>query len=65
MVVRGLLWGTAVTLSLTVFTSFLHVYGWRGELPAFTEVILFWVTAAVAKLFYYVTNRSSDEEPAA
>lgn len=57
MVVRGMLWGTAVALSLSVFTSFLHAYGWTGSLPEFSEFMVFWLTVAVVKAVTWVQDR--------
>lgn len=61
IVIRGMLWGTAVALSMTVFSSFLHAYGWNGQLPEFSEFITFWLVAFVVKMYYRVADRSSDE----
>jgi hypothetical protein len=61
IVIRGMLWGTAAALSVTVFSGFLQAYGWTGQLPAFSEFILFWVTALIVKVYYRFTDRSSDE----
>jgi hypothetical protein len=61
VVIRGMLWGTAVVLSMTVFSSFLHAYGWDGQLPEFSEFITFWLVAFVVKMYYRVADRSSDE----
>src|ERR1700710_3157145 len=33
VVIRGMLWGAAVVLSISVFASFLRSYGWSGSLP--------------------------------
>jgi hypothetical protein len=49
IVIRGMLWGTAATLSLTVFIGFLRSFGWHGELPPFTEFIVFTLTTAIAQ----------------
>ena len=61
IVIRGMLWGTAAALALTVFSGFLRAYGWTGQLPAFSEIITFWVTAFLVKLYYRFADRSSDE----
>ena len=61
IVIRGMLWGTAVALAVNVFSSFMQAYGWTGQLPAFSEFILFWVTALIVKVYYRFADRSSDE----
>ena len=61
IVIRGMLWGTAVALAISVFSSFLQAYGWTGELPAFSEFILFWITALIVKVYYRFADRSRDE----
>lgn len=58
LVIRGMLWGTAAALSLSVFTSFLHAYGWTGSLPEFSEFMIFWLTVALAKVLNWLQNRA-------
>ena len=62
VLVRGMLWGIAVTLSLTMFSGFLRAYGWTGSLPAFSEFILFWATALVVKVYYRFADKASRDE---
>lgn len=61
VVIRGMLWGAAVALSMTVFSGFLHAYGWSGNLPEFSEFITFWIVAFIVKMYYRVADRSRDE----
>ena len=61
VVIRGMLWGTAVALSVSVFSSFLQAYGWTGQFPGFIEFMLFWITALIVKVYYRFTDRSSDD----
>ena len=58
VVIRGMLWGAAVVLCLTVFSGFLRNYGWQGSLPPFTEFMVFWVVAGIVKMAYHLTNRT-------
>ena len=61
VVVRGLLWGAAAVLSITVFSGFLRSYGWQGSLPPFTEFMVFWIVAGIVKVVYHLTNRVTDD----
>lgn len=61
IVIRGMLWGTAAALAVGVFSGFLQAYGWTGQVPAFSEFILFWITALIVKLYYRFADRSRDE----
>jgi hypothetical protein len=62
IVIRGMLWATAVTLSVSVFADFLHAYGWQGSLPPFTEFVLFWIAFAVVMALHRVTDRVGADE---
>jgi hypothetical protein len=57
LLVRSMLWGVAVLLCLSCFTSFLSDFGWTGRLPPFTEFCTFWVSVGVAKGIYRFSNR--------
>lgn len=59
--IRGMLWGTAVVLSITVFASFLRGYGWGGSLPPFSEFMVFWIVAAIVKGAYSFSNRAASD----
>ncbi len=61
-VIRGMLWGTAAVLCSTVFAGFLRSYGWQGSLPPFTEFMLFWVVAGIAKVAHNLANRAPDHD---
>jgi hypothetical protein len=60
--IRGMLWGTAVVLSISVFDSFLRGFGWKGALPPFTEFMVFWVVAGIVKFAYHLINRAATDE---
>lgn len=62
LLVRCLLWGIAVLLCLTCFTSFLRDFGWKGEVPPFTEFCTFWLAVAIAKMFYRFSNRVTADD---
>jgi hypothetical protein len=62
LLIRGMLWGTAIVLSVSIFSSFLRAYGWQGSLPPFTEFVLFWAVAGVSKFVHRVANRVADDE---
>ncbi|MGI4852519.1 MAG: hypothetical protein ACRYF4_00565 [Janthinobacterium lividum] len=59
--IRGMLWGSAVVLSITVFASFLRGFGWGGSLPPFTEFIVFWIVAGAVKMAYSFSNRGASD----
>jgi hypothetical protein len=61
VVIRGMLWGAAVVLSITVFSGFLRSYGWQGSLPPFTEFMVFWIVVAIVKFAYYMMNRAASD----
>ncbi len=56
LMMRCLLWGTGASLSVTMFVSFLRIFGWKGMLPPFTEFYVFALSMAAAKLSYRVSN---------
>jgi hypothetical protein len=62
LVVRGLLWGTSVALSLSVFSSFLRAYGMNAGIPPFTEFAAFWVTVALVTTAQTLANRGGDDD---
>ncbi len=60
--VRCMLWGIAVVLCLGCFTSFLKSYGWKSDLPPFTEFCGFWFAVMISKAFYRFTDRTAAGE---
>jgi RsiW-degrading membrane proteinase PrsW (M82 family) len=62
LMVKSLLWGTAGVLAITTFFGFLRSFEWKGTEPPFLEFIAFWISVALAKLFYTVTSRVSADE---
>lgn len=61
IVIRGMLWGSAVALSVSVFGGFLQAYGWTGQFPGFIEFMLFWITALIVKIYYRFADKASDD----
>jgi RsiW-degrading membrane proteinase PrsW (M82 family) len=61
VMVRCLLIGTAVVLAVTAFFGFLRSFEWKGELPPFTEFVLFWLVMASAKVYYRFADRVKDD----
>lgn len=62
VVIRGMLWGTATVLSITIFSGFLRSYGWQGSLPPFTEFMVFWIVVAIVKAAYYFADGAVRDE---
>ena len=62
VVIRGMLWGAATVLSITVFSGFLRSYGWPGSLPPFTEFMVFWIVVALVKATYHFADRAARDE---
>ena len=62
IVIRGMLWGTAAALAVTIFVGFLHSYGWQGQLPPFTEFMTFWGVAAVSRVAYSAADRRAGHD---
>jgi hypothetical protein len=48
MVVRSLLWAIGGTLAVGVFEGYVREYGGVLKLPAFTELVAFWVMFGIA-----------------
>jgi hypothetical protein len=60
--VRCLLIATAAVLAVTAFFGFLRSFDWKGELPPFTEFILFWLVMGGSKAYYRFADRVKDDE---
>jgi hypothetical protein len=61
VLVRCLLIGTAVVLAVTAFFGFLRSFHWKGELPPFTEFVLFWLVMGGAQAYYRFADRVKDD----
>jgi len=57
LVVRCLLWGTAVVMTSVCFHGLLQLLGWKGNWPAGVELGMFFVAMLAAKVTYKVANR--------
>jgi hypothetical protein len=62
LAVRCLLWGTAGALTINLFSSYLRIFGWSGQLFPFTEFFVFAGLMLVAKLSYRAANRVPKDE---
>jgi len=62
LAVRCLLWGTAGALTINLFSSYLRIFGWKGQLFPFTELFVFTGLMIVAKLSYRAANRVPKDE---
>ncbi len=62
IIVRGMLWGTAAALAVTIFVGFLRSYGWQGQIPPFTEFMTFWGVAGISKLAYSAGSRTAGHD---
>lgn len=61
LMVRCLLWATAVVMAVTAFFGLLRSFGWGGTVPPFTEWVLFCMVMAAAKLWYRIRDRVRDD----
>lgn len=61
LVVRTLLWGTAGSMAVTLFSGYLRLFGWTGQFPPLTELFVFVAFALIAKFSYRAANRSTEE----
>lgn len=61
MVVRTLLWGTAGSMSVTLFSGYLRLFGWTGQFPPLTEFFTFVAFALIAKFSYRAANKPAEE----
>jgi hypothetical protein len=59
--IRALLWGTGVTLALTSFWSFVHLFAHFPPVDGFHVFVLFWVVDGVAALVLRLRNGVSNE----
>jgi len=62
LAVRCLLWGSAGAVMVNLFSGFLKIFGWKGQLFPFTEVFLFALMMLATKLSYRVANRVPVDE---
>jgi hypothetical protein len=62
LAVRCLLWGTAGAVMVNLFSGYLRIFGWKGQLFPFTEFFVFTLMMIAAKLSYRVANRIPEDE---
>ena len=62
LAVRCLLWGTAGMMIVNLFSTYLRLFGWKGQLFPFSEFFVFLVFMAAAKLSYRMSNRVPADE---
>jgi len=62
LTVRCLLWGTAGAVMVNLFSGFLRIFGWKGQLFPFTEFFVFALMMIAAKLSYRVADRVPADE---
>ena len=62
LAVRCLLWGTAGAVMVNLFSGFLRIFGWKGQLFPFTEFFVFALMMIAAKLSYRVADRITTDE---
>ena len=57
LAIRCVLWGTAAVLSMEYFVSMLRIFDWKGQVPPFCELGVFFLFTLIAKLSYRAANR--------
>jgi hypothetical protein len=57
-----MLWGTGALLTVLIFSSFLKIFGWKGEMDSFVEMGVFWAFMVIARITYRVRNRVTGDE---
>ena len=57
LVIRCLLWGLAGAMSLHLFTGFLRIFAWSGQMPPFAELYVFTAFMLIPKISYRAANR--------
>ena len=62
LAVRCLLWGTVGMMIVNLFSTYLRIFGWNGQLFPFSELFVFLGFALAAKLSYRVANRVPADE---
>ncbi len=59
--IRALLWGTGVTLAVTSFWSFVHLFAHFPPVDGFHVFVLFWIADGLAALVLRLRNGVSNE----
>jgi hypothetical protein len=62
LTIRCLLWGTAGAVLVNLFSGYMRIFGWKGQLFPFTEFFVFALMMLAAKLSYRVANRVPADE---
>jgi len=62
LAVRCLLWGTAGMMIVNLFSTYLRIFGWKGQLFPFSELFVFFGFMFAAKISYWVKNRVPADE---
>jgi hypothetical protein len=62
LTVRCLLWGAAGAVMVNLFSGYLRIFGWKGQLFPFTEFFVFALCMLAAKLSYRTANRVPADE---
>jgi len=62
LAVRCVLWGTAGMVIVHLFSSYLRIFGWKGQFFPFCEFYVFALFMLVAKISYRVKNRVTADE---
>ncbi|AEU35420.1 hypothetical protein AciX8_1074 [Granulicella mallensis MP5ACTX8] len=62
LAVRCLLWGTAGMVIVNLFSTYLRIFGWNGQLFPFSEFFVFLGFMLVAKISYRMSNRVPADE---
>jgi hypothetical protein len=56
LAVRYLLWGTAGAVTVNLFSCYLHIFGWKGQMFPFAEFFIFVIMMVLAKISYRIAN---------
>lgn len=62
LAVRCLLWGTAGMVIVNLFSTYMRIFGWKGQLFPFSEFFVFVGFMLVAKISYRMSNRVPADE---
>ena len=57
MVIRCVLWGAAGAMTVHLFSGFLRIFEWKGQLPPFSELWIFVLFMGIAKFTYRIADR--------
>jgi hypothetical protein len=62
LAVRCLLWGSAGAVMVNLFSGYLRIFGWKGQMIPFAEFFVFALLMIAAKLTYRAANRVPADE---